>query len=103
MLEGTIKAVHDFVVVNGYRREGARERSFMYSLGVSTVPLDPKDEKRKYFCLSPAGCCQSMMAVLCEGGDLPTRTSNCCGLCTAMEKYPGYGYTQYPCKIPTYG
>ena len=36
----TAKAVDDFVVPRGYRREGAREASFMYSLGVYCVPAD---------------------------------------------------------------
>ena len=59
LLEDTIKAVGD-VVANGYRREGARERSFMYSLGVYIVPLDTMEEEHKYFCLATAGCRQKM-------------------------------------------
>lgn len=41
----TIKAVDDFVVPHGYRREGAREWSFMYSLGIHTVP--DRHERRR--------------------------------------------------------
>ena len=40
-----IKAVDSFLVPNGYAREGARERSFTYSLGVYVVPHDSNDER----------------------------------------------------------
>lgn len=65
-----IKAVDDFVVAKRYRRESARERSLVYSPGVYTVPLNAKDDKHKYFCLTTAGCRQNKTVV----------------------KYPGYGY-----------
>ena len=47
----TIEVVDDFVMPNGYWREGAHERSLMYSLGVYTVPIciDTNDERHKYF------------------------------------------------------
>ena len=64
--DDTIKAVHDFVVAKDYRREGAHERAFMYSLGVSTVPLVTKDEKHKYFCLATAVCRQNQTVVPCK-------------------------------------
>ena len=44
MPEDTIKAADSFVVPNVYRREGAREWSPRYSLGVYVVPLDKDDE-----------------------------------------------------------
>ena len=38
----TIKAVDDFSVPAGFRREGTREGSFMYSVGVYVEPIDEK-------------------------------------------------------------
>ena len=38
----TIKAVDGFPVPAGFRREGAREASFMYSIGVYVQTIDEK-------------------------------------------------------------
>ena len=46
------QAVDDFKVPDGYRREGCRERSLMYSLRVYFVPLAKEDHKPKYFCMT---------------------------------------------------
>ena len=35
-----VQAVDHVTVPDGYRREGSRERSFMYSVGVCVVPLE---------------------------------------------------------------
>ena len=64
----TIKAVDNLVVPNGYRREGAREWSVMYSLRVYTIPTDTSDERHKYFCL-PSANCRRNKAFPCKGGD----------------------------------
>ena len=47
----TIKFVDDFIVPRGYRSEGTREASFMYSLGVYCVPADQSDLNAVYLCL----------------------------------------------------
>ena len=47
-----IRAVDHFTVPDGYRREGSRERSFMYSLGVYVVPLEQENGKHKYLSLA---------------------------------------------------
>ena len=49
-------AVDHFTVSDGYRREGPRQRPFMYSLEVYAVPLNEEDEKHKYFCLEDPAC-----------------------------------------------
>ena len=85
--EDTIKAVDDFVLASGCRSEGARERSFMYSEGVCTIPLDMKDEKHKYFCVATAGCRQNKTGVPCKGGDVATRTRNFCAIYTPCLLY----------------
>ena len=41
--KATVKAVDDCEVPRGYKREGTRERSFMYSLGVYVVPVKEGD------------------------------------------------------------
>lgn len=65
----TLQAVDDFVVPNGYRREGARESSFMYSLGVYVEPIDSKSKACKYFCLASAPCRSKKQVVPCTGRD----------------------------------
>ena len=56
--KATVKAVDDFEVPRGYKREGTRERSFMYSLGVYVVPVKEggKQNKHKYSCLADTTC-----------------------------------------------
>ena len=44
-----VQAVDHYTVPDGYRREVSRERSFMYLLGVSVVPLQEEDDRHKYF------------------------------------------------------
>ena len=51
-----VQAVDDFKVPDGYRREGSRERSFMYPLGLYVVPLAEEDHKHKYFCMADPAC-----------------------------------------------
>ena len=51
-----VQAVGDFKVPDGLRREGSRERSFMYSLGVYVVPLAEEDHKHKCFCMADPVC-----------------------------------------------
>ena len=51
-----VQAVDDVKVPDGYRREGSRERSFMYSLEVYVVPLAEEDHKHKYFCMADPAC-----------------------------------------------
>lgn len=65
----TVKAVDNFVVPSGYRREGSREKSFMYSLGVYVKPVDADDPKHKYFCLASASCRDKGKVVPCPKGD----------------------------------
>lgn len=65
----TVKAVDDFTVPKGYRREGSRDRSYMYSLGVYVTPLDEEDEKHKYFCLASPTCRKNKAFVPCKKGD----------------------------------
>lgn len=66
-----IKAVDSFVVPNGCRGEGARERSFVYSRGVYVVPLDKDDERHKYFCFADGTYRENNVVVVpCKGGDM---------------------------------
>ena len=58
-----VQAVDDFKVPDGYGREGSRERSFMYSLGVYVVPLAEEDHKHKYFCMADPACRKNKTAV----------------------------------------
>ena len=69
--KATVKAVDDFEVPRGYKREGTRESSFMYSLGVYVVPVKEGDKqnKHKYFCLTDTTCRRKNCVVLCRDGD----------------------------------
>ena len=51
-----VQAVDDFKVPDGYRTEGCREPSFMYSLGVYVASLAEEDHKPKYFCMADPSC-----------------------------------------------
>ena len=64
-----VQAVDDFKVPDGYRREGCRERSFMYSLGVEVVPLAEDYHKHKYFCMADHSCRKNKTTVPCKKGD----------------------------------
>ena len=52
----TTKAIDDFVVPEHYRREGAREASFMHSLGAYCVSADKNNSSAVYHCLSSKVC-----------------------------------------------
>ena len=67
--DATTKAVDDFEAPSGYRRDGARESSFMYSLGFFLRPLDTKDPECKYFYLADAKCRSAKTAIPCRSGD----------------------------------
>ena len=64
-----VKAVDDTKVPDGYRREGCRERSFMYSLGVYVVPSAEEDHKHKYLCMADPLCRKNKTTVPCKKGD----------------------------------
>lgn len=88
----TVKAVDDFIVPTGYRREGSRAKSFMYSLGVYVKPVDPTDSAHKYFCLASPSCRQSKRIVKCSSGDRSNvnthikKTHDMCGAQKADKK-----------------
>ena len=63
-----VKAVDDFKVPEGYRKEGCRERSFMYSLGVYVVPLAEEDHKHEYFCTADPSCRKNKATAPCKKG-----------------------------------
>ena len=64
-----VQAIHQFTVPEGYRREGSRERWFMYSPGVYVVPLVEEDDKHMYFCLADPTCRKNKTTVPCKKGD----------------------------------
>ena len=51
-----VQAVDDVKVPDGYRRDGSRERSFMYSPELYVVPSAEEDHKHKYFCMADLAC-----------------------------------------------
>ena len=61
-----VKAVDHFTVPDGYSREGSRERSLMYSLGVNVVPMGEEDDKHKNFYLADPACRKSKTTVPCK-------------------------------------
>ena len=63
-----VQAVDHFKVPDGCRRDGSRERSFMYLLGVCVVPLD-EDGNYRYFCLADPTCRKNKTTVPCKEGD----------------------------------
>ena len=63
-----VQAADHFTVPDGYRREGSRKRSFMYSLGVYVVPLEEEDDKHKYFYLVDPTCGKKKTTVPCKKG-----------------------------------
>ena len=56
VLTEATQAVDDFVVLKRYRREGAREASFMYSLAVYCVPAVEDNLKAVRHCLASTKC-----------------------------------------------
>lgn len=62
-----IKAVDSFRVPDGFVRKGARDGSFMYSLGVYAEALE--GESHKYFCLASGACRRSRKVIPCKRGD----------------------------------
>ena len=56
-------AFDDLTVPDGYSRDGSRERSLMYSLGVYVVPLEEEGDKRMYFCLADPTWCEPRLPV----------------------------------------
>ena len=65
----TIKTVDAFTVPAGFRRVGARELSFMYSIGVYVEPIDENTAPCKYFCLASTSCRQQKTVIPCKGRD----------------------------------
>ena len=51
-----VQAVHDFKAPDGYRREGCREKFFMYALGVSVVTLAEEDHQPNNVCMADPSC-----------------------------------------------
>ena len=62
-------AVDHIAAPDGYSREGSRERSFMYSLGIYVVPSEEEDDKPMYFCLADPTCRKNKATVPCKKGD----------------------------------
>ena len=67
----TAKAINDFEVLRGYKREGTRKRSFMYSLGVYVEPVEKagQEYKHKYSCMADAMCRRNKHISPCKDGD----------------------------------
>lgn len=65
--ENVVKAVDGFKVPDGYARKGARDGSFMYSLGVYAEAME--GENHKYFCLASGACRRSRKVIPCKRGD----------------------------------
>eukprot|EP00752_Nemacystus_decipiens_P010971 g9750.t1 len=62
-----VKAVDGFAVPDGYVRKGARDGSFMYSLGAYIEAVE--GESHKYFCLASGACRRSRKVIPCKRGD----------------------------------
>lgn len=62
-----VKAVGGFKAPDGYVRKGARDGSFMYSLGVYAEALE--GDNHKYFCLASGTCRRSKKMIPCKRGD----------------------------------
>ena len=65
----TIKAVDKFPLPAGFRREGTREASFIYSIGVYIEPIDEKTASCKYVGSANASCREQKTGIPCEGRD----------------------------------
>ena len=65
--ETVVEAVDGFRVPDGFVRKGAREDSYMYSLGVYCEKRDSIDHK--YFCLADSVCRRAKKAIPCKKGD----------------------------------
>ena len=89
-----INAADRVVVSNSYRGEGARDRSFAYSLEVYVVP-DKDDEQPKYFCSANGTCLgKNKVVVPCKrGGAL----CNDIGLVVCLHRVL---HGCYPCNDP---
>ena len=64
-----VQAVDHFTVPEGDRREGSRERMFMYWLGVYVVPSEEEDDKHKYFCQADLTCRKNKTTAPRKKGD----------------------------------
>eukprot|EP00903_Cladosiphon_okamuranus_P010518 g9948.t1 len=62
-----VEAVDGFKVPAGYVRKGARDGSFMYSLGVYAEAQE--GENHKYFCLASGSCRRRRKVIPCKRGD----------------------------------
>ena len=101
-----VQAADHFTVPDGYRREGSRKRSFMYSLGVCVVPLEEEDDQHKCFCLADPTCRKNKTTIPCKKGDRSNvnthHKSKTFSLCSVRrvhtEPYPGYLPGYYPTK-----
>ena len=65
--ETVVEAVDGFRVPDGFVSKGAREDSYMYSLGVYCEKRDSIDHK--YFCLADSVCRRAKKAIPCKKGD----------------------------------
>ena len=61
-------------------------------------PARHEGRETQVFLLSHCRLPRNKTVVSCKGSGFNS-TQNICELCTPMEKYSGYGYTWYPCKI----
>ncbi|CAN0260684.1 unnamed protein product [Pylaiella littoralis] len=67
VLETVVQAVDAFRVPDDFVRKGAREQSYMYSLGVYCEKPGSKDHK--FFCLASADCRRIKKSIPCRNGD----------------------------------
>ena len=103
-----VKAVNQFTVSDGYRREGSRERPFMYSVGVYVVQFEEEDDKHKYFCLADPTRRKNKPTFPYKKGDSSNvnthheESKKLLNLCSVRrvhtEPYPGYLPGYYPTK-----
>ena len=102
-----VHAVDHIAAPNGYRREGSRERSFMYSLGIYVVPLEEEDDKPRYFCLADPTCRKkkddgSLQKKRPQQREHPPQEQKTFGLCSVRrvhtEPYPGFLPGYHPAK-----
>lgn len=80
VLETVVQAVDAFRVPDDFVRKGAREQSYMYSLGVYCEKPGSKDHK--FFCLASADCRRIKKSIPCRNGDRSQveRDFSACGL-----------------------
>lgn len=65
--EKVVQAVDGFRVPDGFVRKGAREQSYMYSLGVYCEKTGSKDHK--FFCCAGSDCRRINKSIPCKNGD----------------------------------